>query len=734
MGGGEHRLLLALLTLTFVLVAAPSAAAHAVLERSVPSPNARLEVAPTQIVLTFSEPVDATLSSVAVLDPVGQTASPHATFSRDRRSAAVSLSRLPRGVYSVRWRVLSAVDGHITSGGFAFGVGQAPPSSFQAAQAIRPDLPLVAVRWLALLAALFLAGSTFFHPLILRPGLRTLPPQDAEPIRQAVAGRLRASGLIMTAGLAAILGAELLLQAMTLFEGSRSRIMTREALWPLLWGTRSGWSILLRIAMALVLLLPRSDTPGLAAIPSVAAAGLLSGFTLTAHASGQGLLAVLADWLHITAVAVWIGGLASLLLVLRAAGPSARVPLARVLVPRFSALAGISLGIAVITGLYNTWLHVPALRAFIVTAYGLALRVKLLLVLPLVVLGAVNRFVMRPRLASSTSNAGVVQHFVRILSGEVFLGAAVLLAVAALTITPPASVTFSAGSQQTLILLGVAGDVRVRLTIDPAQPGWNRYEAVATDKERRPLHSDARLLFRFVKLDEDVGPTTNALTPAGEGRYAADGGEMALPGWWELEVVVRRRGEPDVSTTFPLRLGQPPGPRADPDAAELFQEARDTPLRSWREQEQLTDGLGAAYVTLYELAPPDRMHYRTSFETRQTRTTGLIEVVVIGADRYESRDSGPWKHQILQRPLLAEGHRVYMRSAEGVTGGRRGRCGDEPCRVVLWASPGGTPAFAAWIGLTSLRVHTLYMLSPLHIMTLRPFDLDAPLSITAPGQ
>ncbi len=733
MGGGEHRLLPVVLTLACVMVAATPAAAHAVLERSVPSSNAILEVAPSQVVLTFSEPVDAMLSSVAVLDGVGQAVSLSVTFSHDRQTAAVHLSSLPRGVYAARWRILSAVDGHITSGGLAFGVGQAPPSTTQTPQAARPDPPRVALRWLALLAALLLAGSTFFQPLALRPALAALPAEDAELILQAADNRLRGLGLITSASLAVILGAELLLQAVILSEVPVAQ-MARETLRPLLWGTRVGWSTLLRIAMALLLMLPRSKTPGRAGVPLLAAAGLLAGFTSAAHASGQGLLAILADWLHITAVTVWIGGLASLLLVLQAVGPSARAQLARVLVPRFSTVAGISLGIVVITGLYSAWLHVPAVRALVATSYGLALNVKLLLVLPLIALGAINRFVMRPRLAASTSQAGVVPRFVRIVTGEVILGAAVLLAVAVLTMTPPARVTFSANTQQTVMLAGLAGDVRVRLTIDPAQPGWNRYEAVAADADRRPLQTDARLLLRFVKLDEDVSPTTITLTPAGEGRYAADGGEMAVPGWWELEVVVRRRGQPDASTTFPLRLGQPRLPRSDTAAEELFHEARDAPLRSWREQEQLNDGLGSVYITLHELAPPDRMQYRTRYEIQRTQTTGLIDVVVIAADRYERRDSGPWKHEILQRPLLAEGHRLYMRSAEGVTGGRQGRCDDEPCRVVLWTSPGGSPAFAAWIGLTSLRVHRLHMLSLLHYMTLRPFDLDAPLSITAPGQ
>ena len=33
---------------------------------------------------------------------------------------------LPKGVYTVSWKSISVVDGHLATGAFAFGIGQAP--------------------------------------------------------------------------------------------------------------------------------------------------------------------------------------------------------------------------------------------------------------------------------------------------------------------------------------------------------------------------------------------------------------------------------------------------------------------------------------------------------------------------------------------------------------------------------------------------------------------------------
>jgi len=51
----------------------------------------------------------------------------------------VALPRLADGVYTVSWRTVSKVDGHVTGGSFAFGIGVQPSSD--AAQAAKDGSP-----------------------------------------------------------------------------------------------------------------------------------------------------------------------------------------------------------------------------------------------------------------------------------------------------------------------------------------------------------------------------------------------------------------------------------------------------------------------------------------------------------------------------------------------------------------------------------------------------------------
>ncbi|OGQ82891.1 MAG: hypothetical protein A3F90_20205, partial [Deltaproteobacteria bacterium RIFCSPLOWO2_12_FULL_60_19] len=127
--------------------------------------------------------------------------------------------------------------------------------------------------------------------------------------------------------------------------------------------------------------------------------------SLSGHAADSGTLsfAVLADWLHLLAVSAWIGGLVSLAFSLRRwiASGEPEVSSALVIeVRRFSTLAGLCVAVIVATGGFQIWHRVGSLAALLQTPYGQTLTVKLVLVLMLLSLGALNRFVIVPKLSS----------------------------------------------------------------------------------------------------------------------------------------------------------------------------------------------------------------------------------------------------------------------------------------------------------------------------------------------
>src|SRR3990172_4806520 len=354
---------LVLAALLWLALALPPATAHGTLERSDPVSSASVDVPPRKVVLWFSEPVDPAFTSATVTDDQGRRVSRDAALSADRRVLQTPVADLSSGLYTVRWRVLSAVDGPIPSGAFVFAVGQAVPTGLGGSEPAPPAPGTVAVRGAAFLGAIVLAGNIFFQAVVLHQALRGTDAEIAATVRATTTPRLRR--LQVSAALLLLISAiaGFALTATSLLEMPLLRALPRGLLGPLLLDTKVGWSILIIIPFTVLLLLPPSrwgrivrsgglmlviGLAGLAAlfrgpasltssihglhlalvtavrrppavdwISAVAAAGLLAGFTITSHAFGSGWPAALADWLHLLAAALWVGGLAALLLTLR---------------------------------------------------------------------------------------------------------------------------------------------------------------------------------------------------------------------------------------------------------------------------------------------------------------------------------------------------------------------------------------------------------------------------------
>ena len=158
---------------------------------------------------------------------------------------------------------------------------------------------------------------------------------------------------------------------------------------------------------------------------------LLMTLTGQSHAAAEGgFLPLAADWLHVVAASVWMGGLLGFPILL--IGPLLAMPAdtrAKLLgrtVCRFSKVATGAVIALLITGLYAALLHVPSLSTLTDTAYGNALIVKMGLLALLLAAGAVN-LISRGR-----------GPFGRVVRFELALAICVFVATGFLTTLPPA--------------------------------------------------------------------------------------------------------------------------------------------------------------------------------------------------------------------------------------------------------------------------------------------------------
>ena len=146
------------------------------------------------------------------------------------------------------------------------------------------------------------------------------------------------------------------------------------------------------------------------------------------HAAGTDTLRVLslpADVIHVLAAGSWVGGLLFVILAERALLPT--------LVPLFSPIALASVAALIVTGTIGSWLHLDSLAALGSTSYGRLLLLKIVLVLGVLALGAINWKKLTPRLRE----AGGPAELRRAATFELLLAHVVILITALLVRTSP---------------------------------------------------------------------------------------------------------------------------------------------------------------------------------------------------------------------------------------------------------------------------------------------------------
>ena len=118
------------------IIAAAPALAHAELASATPAEGESLGQAPTEVRLTFAEPVEAAFSPIEVYDAEGNRVDGDDARSDpgDPSVVVASLQEgLPAGSYTVRWTVTSA-DGDPVSGEYSFSVGESQPAATTGAE------------------------------------------------------------------------------------------------------------------------------------------------------------------------------------------------------------------------------------------------------------------------------------------------------------------------------------------------------------------------------------------------------------------------------------------------------------------------------------------------------------------------------------------------------------------------------------------------------------------------
>ncbi len=569
--------------------------AHANLAKAAPSPNSVLDEAPGQVVIWFTEPIEPKLSEIRVLDSLGARVDDGASFvdPNDATAMSVGLGPIPDGTYTVAWKNVSTVDGHRVRGAFVFSVGQ-PISGDALAESTEALLQSPAepvIRWVTLVSVLAMVGGLVFELLVARP---VLLRQQASPQIHAVGVALAsrplkliwlAAGVFLAASTA-----QLLLQASIIHDAALPETLggplwsiLLETEWGGVWRWRAGLAVVFALVLAAPLITARVQCRGqgneasdnrwelasrLLAIGL--GCGILWTLSLTSHGAatpGIRSAALLSDYLHLLASAVWVGALfhfcLGIPLALRSLSARERRDCFTSMVPRFSIVAVLSVAVLVVTGFFNSWAQVTVAPA-LGTPYGFALLVKVVLVVALLLFGAMNLLWVRPSLRARGERVVWLKRFV---NAEVILAVLVLGSVAVLTSLEPARQVASRqgiGVPPPPTFRDTDEGTTMSLRVEPARVGANDFTVALEDRLGNPIAnaSDVRLRTRY--LDSDLGDETASAVAVGDGSFLLEGAQLSIAGAWQAELLVTRPDAFDARTAF--RFEVKPGTIADSTA------------------------------------------------------------------------------------------------------------------------------------------------------------------------
>ncbi len=683
-----------------------SAGAHPYLLSVTPPDRSVVARAPREVRLLFTESVLPGPGIAAIRNGDGSVLAgkPRA----QGKALVIPLRRgLDDGAYTLRWRAISD-DGHEIGGvvAFAVGSGQAPPTPALSAGATGPGAGQYLSRWLFFIGLLVASGSAAFQILIWRLGLADAELSEEE--RRSVDRReLRAGSILLLTGfLLAIVGALLLLYLSHAGSGTRFGRVLDIGL---------GISGVGAVAALASIAIPRVRPIVLLAALAVLPIPTLSGHALDA---GRSSLDFVVDIAHVTAAAVWLGGLLALAVVLPWAGrallPDARERLLLPLARRFSALALAAVVLLASTGVGRALEELDSFSQLWSTGYGRAILVKTALLVVLLGLAVRNRLFLLEgpfrRLRTGVAAESVV-----------LIG--LLVAVAVLTALPPgrnaAAATRSRAALATpkppkppppgAVVLGQE-DGKLAVALAARDVPGPRVELTATvvGQDNTGING-LGVTFRLIGT---TGATQGTGYACGSGCYTALSPSVGRPRI--ARVTLAGKTVTAVRFDLPARWPAPPAATLVRRATEAYRR-----LDSVSYVERLSSGPGVNVVSTWKEVAPDRFQY-----TIPRGPAGIV----IGKTRWDKTSpSASWIRSSLQ-PLRVPAP-IWSRHPTNVH--LLGRSGS--ASVVSLFDPSLPAWFTIRFDRRTLHPISLEMAAAAHFMRHKYLSFNRALKVRPPG-
>ena len=535
---------------TFVGVGRVSA--HAELLSSDPQPGQVLDASPAHITLTFNEPVEISLGAIRLFDGTGQSIDISPTRHPDGRGEAVEVDvpTLANGSYVVDWRVVSS-DSHPVHAAYTFQVG---PESTLATGLLDQIISSshtgrAAGIGLTVSRSLITASIAIVFGGLLVCGLGIVP-----------FGRRQRIVIGAAAAVGAIAGLVALPLEVGYTAGRSLSVITDGSAWRAVLHTTIGLAWVVRavcIAVVATILLATRSRSRATWWQLILIVGLVTVGTASAY-GGHGAtgrwhyLGVFLTMLHVSSMAVWLGGL--LLLVLSFA------VIERTGVQRFSSIAVVAIATVVVSGTIQGVRQVGSLDALTGTPYGKLLIWKLVGVAAVLAVAAVARQATHGRLSLATPLAGASvgaaaaddgfdrARLRKAIGVEAVLAIVVVVLTSLLMAANPSQAVASAPFSSTMTSNGYLATV----TVSPARVGSNEVHIFLSSPNSSLDQPDA-VTVTIQDPSRDVNPIAIDVAKAGAGHVISNAATFPYAATWRL-VVKARYGFDEVVFTADVKV------------------------------------------------------------------------------------------------------------------------------------------------------------------------------------
>ena len=576
-----------LLAFLILIIGVPSAYAHPFLLDSEPPQAGNAAIGITQIITKYSEAVEIDFSELKVFDGNGnQIDNGDTAYYEGENSLVITTSPLEDGVYTVTSKVLSKVDGHLVRAAVIFGAGETNVdiSLLETQEESETTfLPEAAARFPGIVGQTVVLGCAISAIAIWGTQRKHFAKENLILINQTYRSKF---SKITGVALVGVLASNFVMIAVQTFRLETSPIDVI--------GTSFGATWLIRMIITIILLgiwFWMERKPRLTSkkhVPMlVASLVLIFTTTMLGHGTATELAApMILDYVHNLLSSVWIGGIIFLAFVilptLAKLDWMEKEKIVLAILPRYSGMVTIALGILIITGPTLLWFLESNVTSITNSTYGFLIFAKIFLALIMIGLGAYFQFkVQRPAVKNlgGAIGAGVFGF------GEKFPDVSkegfeppTIGALASKKITKPLKASAITG----IILLGVvsllvnsslpAGEVQTAdaqtamfgfsstlfseqtkfdVSVLPVGVGSNTISVVVSAIDGEPMSDISGLKIKVSNPERNISPIEISTTQSSD-KITEFKGEatFGFVGTWQIEVEAQRTQAANESVIF----------------------------------------------------------------------------------------------------------------------------------------------------------------------------------------